>query len=35
MKKVLFIVSTLAFSIAANAQTQSLGSTMDVFVFPG
>jgi len=34
MKKVLLILSTLALSIAANAQTQSLGSTMDVFVFP-
>jgi hypothetical protein len=34
MKNVLIIVSMLAFSMAANAQTQSLGSTMDVFVFP-
>ena len=35
MKKVLLILSTLALSVTANAQTQSLGSTMDVFVFPG
>jgi len=34
MKKVLLILSTLTLSVAANAQTQSLGSTMDVFVFP-
>lgn len=34
MNRLLLILSTCALSAAANAQTQSLGSTMDVFVFP-
>lgn len=34
MNRLLLILSTCALSVAANAQTQSLGSTMDVFVFP-
>ena len=34
MKKLLLILSIFSLSMAANAQTQSLGSTMEVFVFP-
>ncbi|MCO4810792.1 MAG: hypothetical protein KC572_04265 [Gammaproteobacteria bacterium] len=34
MKRLLLILSTCVLSTAVNAQTQSLGSTMDVFVFP-
>ena len=34
MNKVFLIVSAWRCPIAASAQTQSLGSTMDVFVFP-
>lgn len=34
MKTAVFTLSALMLSITAQAQTQSLGSTMDVFVFP-
>ena len=34
MNKVFLILATMAISAAASAQTQSLGSTMDVFIFP-
>jgi len=34
MKKMYPILVTMALSMAASAQAQSLGSTMDVFIFP-
>ncbi len=34
MNRVFLILATMAISAAASAQTQSLGSTMDVFIFP-
>ena len=34
MKRVILVVAAMALPMAASAQTQSLGSTMDVFVFP-
>jgi hypothetical protein len=34
MNKLFLIISALVLPVAASAQTQSLGSTMDVFVFP-
>ena len=34
MNRMLLILSAFALSTAANAQTPSLGATMDVFVFP-
>jgi hypothetical protein len=34
MKKTYLILTVLALPYAASAQTQSLGSTMDVFIFP-
>jgi len=33
--RLFLILSAIALPFSANAQTQSLGSTMDVFVFPG
>jgi hypothetical protein len=34
MKKLYLILCTLTLPLAAGAQTQSLGSTMDVYIFP-
>ena len=34
MNKLFLIIGAMALPLAASAQTQSLGSTMDVFVFP-
>jgi hypothetical protein len=34
MKRTYLVLITMALSIAASAEAQSLGSTMDVFIFP-
>ncbi len=34
MYRMLLIVATMVLAVAAGAQTQSLGSTMEVFIFP-
>ena len=34
MKRIFLVFATVALTAAASAQTQSLGSTMDVFIFP-
>ena len=34
MKRMYLVITTLALSMAASAQAQSLGSTMDVYIFP-
>jgi len=34
MKKVILVLAAVALPVVASSQTQSLGSTMDVYVFP-